>query len=73
MVKGTLTENALRIIQLKGQPAQMQACRRILENPYDEGPISDALHYYAQSVLPRALPIFPALINLSSKAVGADK
>ncbi|MCL4429890.1 MAG: polyprenyl synthetase family protein, partial [Chloroflexi bacterium] len=72
MNKGTLTQNAIGIVTRAGQFAQLQACQKILENKYDNGTVCEALHYYAKTVLPKVLPIFPALICLSSKAVGAN-
>lgn len=67
-----LTQNAINIIQSKGKFAIEQACQKILENNYDNGVICEALHFYAKTVLPKVLPIFPALIYLSSKAVGGN-
>lgn len=69
---GSLTQQALVIIESRGKTAQSQACRKILESKYDSSVVCTALHYYAQTVLPRVLPIFPALILLSSKAFGTD-
>ena len=37
---------------------------------YENGLVSEALKYYATAIFPRVLPIFPALIYLSCKAVG---
>ena len=48
-----------------------QASKKILKTQYDNGIVREALHYYAKTVLPKVLPIFPALIYLSSKTVGA--
>ena len=72
MNDGSLTQDALCIVQSAGQFTLLQACQKILENKYDGGVVREALHYYAKSVLPRVLPLFPALICLSSKAVGAN-
>jgi geranylgeranyl pyrophosphate synthase len=70
MKAGALTHKAMSIIQGEGQTALAQAYQKILQSRYDDGKIREALHYYAEAVLPKVLPIFPALINLSSKAVG---
>ena len=66
----SLTHNAVDIIQSEGQFAVAQACQTILQNPYDNGVVCEALHYYAENVLPKVFPIFPALICLTSKAAG---
>jgi heptaprenyl diphosphate synthase len=68
----SLTQNALNIIQDNGHFALEQACKRILESQYDGGIVGEALHYYAKTVFPNVLPIFPALIHLSCKAVGVN-
>jgi len=72
MKANSLTQNAINIVQSKGKFAIEQACQKILENNYDNGVIREALHFYAKNVLPKVLPIFPALIYLSSKAVGGN-
>jgi len=66
----SLTQNAMNIIQSRGQFGLLHACKKIMANQYDNGTVCEALHYYAQTVLPNVLPIFPALIYLSSKASG---
>ena len=70
MKEGSLTKKALGIIQNRGQSGAAQARQKILKTQYDDGAVAEALHYYAKAVLPKVLPIFPALIVLSSKAVG---
>jgi geranylgeranyl pyrophosphate synthase len=70
MSTSSLTQNALCIIQGKGHSAILQACQKILQNKYDSGIIREALHYYAKMVLPNVLPIFPALVYLSSNSLG---
>jgi heptaprenyl diphosphate synthase len=67
----SLTQKAISIIQSRGHLAQSKACNTILQTQYDQGTVCEALHYYAKDVLPRVLPIFPALISLSSRAFGA--
>ena len=47
-----------------------QACQKILEFDYGNKEIGEALRNYAQTTLPRVLPIFPTLIRLSCEAVG---
>ncbi len=66
----SLTQNAIGIIHSKGQSSLAEACKKIISSRYDDGIISEALHYYAREVLPNVLPIFPALLTLSSRAVG---
>ena len=68
----SLTENALKIIEKRGRSAVDEACRKILKIPAGKGEVSDALNYYATTILPNVLPIFPALIYLSSLAVGGN-
>jgi geranylgeranyl pyrophosphate synthase len=70
MIAGSLTQNAISILQGTGYSALSQACKKILQNQYDSRIIREALHHYAKMVLPNVLPIFPALVYLSSKAVG---
>lgn len=67
---GPLTEIAIDIIDKRGKFASDEATKKILEHRYNDGIISEALNYYANTIFPRVLPIFPALINLSCKAVG---
>ena len=71
MTATSLTQNALDIVCRNGQFALARASEKILANQYDDGIIRQALHYYAKNTLPRVLPIFPALVTLSCKAVGA--
>jgi geranylgeranyl pyrophosphate synthase len=71
MKEPSLTQNAMNIIQSRGQFGILHACKKIMANQYDNGTVCEALHYYAQTILPNVLPIFPALISLSSKASGA--
>jgi octaprenyl-diphosphate synthase len=70
MSTGSLTQNAICIVQGTGHSALSQACQKMLQNQYDSGIIREALHHYARMVLPNVLPIFPSLVYLSSKAVG---
>lgn len=67
-----LTEIALNIIDRRGKFALEEASQQILQHRYDGGIISEALKYYAKSIFPRVLPIFPTLIYLSCKAVGGE-
>ena len=66
----TLTEIAISIIEKRGNSVLVEASQKILETRYDDGVISEALKYYANTIFPRVLPIFPALIDLSCEAVG---
>lgn len=68
----TLTEIAVGIIEKRGNSALAEATQQILQFRYDEGVISEALKYYANTIFPRVLPIFPALIDLSCEAVGGN-
>ena len=68
----TLTEIAVGIIEKRGNFVLAEASRQILQTRYDNGMISAALTYYAKTIFPRVLPIFPALIHLSCEAVGGN-
>ncbi len=70
MKPGPLTEIAVNIIEKRGNGALSEASRQILLSRYDGGTVYEALKYYAKAIFPRVLPIFPALIYLSCKAVG---
>jgi geranylgeranyl pyrophosphate synthase len=73
MTAGELTKKALGTVFNTGQAALQDACINILTSKYDDGAVRDVLHYYAKLVLPKVLPIFPALISLSSKAAGGKE
>jgi len=66
----SLTEIAVEIIEKRGNFALAEASRQILQSRYDNGLVAEALKYYATAIFPKVLPIFPALIYLSCKAVG---
>ncbi len=68
----SLTERALSIIDNRGKSSLDEASRQILQSHYDNGIISNALKYYAKTIFPRVLPIFPTLIYLSCKAAGGN-
>jgi len=68
----SLTENALSVISATGKFALEEASKRILQSQQSTHTISDALNYYAKTILPRVLPIFPALTYLSCKAAGGN-
>ena len=72
MKSTSLKEKALNIIDKRGRTALEEASREILQNQFDGGVVSDALNYYAKEILPRVLPLFPALISLSCEAVGGQ-
>jgi geranylgeranyl pyrophosphate synthase len=72
MTADVLTKKALSIVFSSGKPALLCACQKVLASPYDNGKVRDALHFYAKSVMPKILPIFPALITLSCKAAGGN-
>jgi geranylgeranyl pyrophosphate synthase len=65
-----LTEVAVDIIEKRGSFAIGEATQQIFQSRYDNGKVSEALKYYAKTIFPRVLPIFPALVYLSCKAVG---
>jgi len=70
MESESLIASAIEIIDKKGQSALKEASTHILKNKYGQGAISEALNYYAKTIFPRVLPIFPALIHISCEAVG---
>lgn len=70
MKSNSIMESALSIIDERGKNALGDACREILQSQLDGGVISTALNYYAKNILPRVLPIFPALISLACELVG---
>ena len=72
MKSTSLTEQALKTINLRGTFALAEASRKIIETFHGNDVVSDALNYYAKGVFPKVLPIFPTLIYLSCKAVGGD-
>ncbi len=73
MTAGTLTKKALTIISDSGKPTLLVASQNVLVSSYDNGKVQDALHFYAKSILPKVLPIFPALLTLSNKTVGGEE
>jgi geranylgeranyl pyrophosphate synthase len=73
MTAGSLTKKALTIVFNRGNPALSVSCQKVLTSSYDDGKVRDALHFYAKSIMPKVLPIFPALLTLSSKAVGGEE
>jgi geranylgeranyl pyrophosphate synthase len=68
----TLTEIAVGIIEKRGNTALAEASRQILQLGHDGSRISEAMKYYAKTIFPKVLPIFPALIHLSCEVVGGD-
>lgn len=72
MKANSLTERALEIISLQGKGALDEACRTILDFDYGDETVNAAARYYARATLARVLPIFPALLWLSCKAVGGS-
>ncbi len=65
-----LTELAIDIIEKRGSFALAEATQQIIQTRYDNGKVSEVLKYYAQTIFPRVLPIFPAMVYLSCEAVG---
>jgi geranylgeranyl diphosphate synthase type I len=70
--KCDLLETALGIFEKRGRTIIEKAACVILDSPYDRGPISSALHYYANVTLRSVLPVFPALMSLSCEAAGGN-
>ncbi len=65
-----LMETVKNIIEKRGKEALEKAQKEILSLPYDGGIVQKALRHFARVTLRGALPVFPALISLSCKAVG---
>jgi|GEM_PF-1152141 len=72
MQMGTLTKQVMGILRRNGLETVAQAGQIIQQAAYDRGVVGDALHFYAQAVLPNVLPLFPALIHLSAKTADAN-
>jgi heptaprenyl diphosphate synthase len=60
------------LIEKNGQEAADKAKAEILNSKYDNGPVSSALKYFAKVNLKSGLPVFPALLTLSCKAMGKN-
>jgi geranylgeranyl pyrophosphate synthase len=58
------------LIVAKGGPSQEKAKTIILNSDYNGGLINSALHYFVKVSTKKNLPVFPALLALSSEAVG---
>lgn len=56
----------------RGKTALQQAQKNIVDKYSDNSTISQALRYFAEVTLTGALPVFPALINLSCEAAGGN-
>jgi len=65
-----LIEKVKSIIETEGEAAVKQVNSIILSSRYNKGIIPSALKYFSKVTLSRGLPVFPALISLSCKAVG---
>ncbi|MGE5574773.1 MAG: polyprenyl synthetase family protein [Ignavibacteria bacterium] len=61
-----------RTINQKGGPAMESARKTIIQNFRDDSYSSQALRYFSKVTLQGALPVFPALINMSFEAVGGN-
>lgn len=57
------------VVEKHGRAIMQKAVEQTLDSNYDAGDVSLALKYHA-SFLPKVLPVFPALINLSCEAAG---
>ncbi len=60
------------LIIRNGQEAVDKAKAEILNSKYEGGSVSTALKYFAKSSLQSGLPVFPALLTLSCKAIGKN-
>ncbi len=67
MTESPLTDAALKIVECRGRWAVAGACQTILSFNYGSQEINQALKFYAQNTLSNVLPIFPALLSLSSR------
>jgi geranylgeranyl pyrophosphate synthase len=65
-----LARTAKEIIEKNGQEAYDMAKAEIINSKYDGGQVSEALKYFTKANFTNALPVFPALLTLSCKAVG---
>ncbi len=66
-------ETVKSIIETEGEAAIKQAKSVILSSRYNNKIVPSALKYFSKVTLSRGLPVFPALISLSCKAVGGKK
>jgi len=68
--KPELMEIAKGFIEKRGRQAVDKARVEILNSKYDGGMVSSATKYFAKFILPKGLPVFPALLSISSECVG---
>jgi geranylgeranyl pyrophosphate synthase len=61
-----------KVFKLNGQKALEKATESLQEITNDNSQTSQALTYFSEKALQKALPIFPALITMSCKAIGGD-
>jgi geranylgeranyl pyrophosphate synthase len=72
MPNQALIRDMIRIFKENGDVALKQARNDILAATYDESVISQALKHFSIVTLHETLPVFPAFISISCKAVGGD-
>lgn len=70
MKSETLLEEAIDIIDKRGKSTLYEVSKQIIRCKYTDGIVSEALQYYARDILPRVLPIFPALFFISCEVAG---
>ncbi len=61
-----------RMFKQKGAVAVKNTQKNIITNFKDDSFSSQALNYFAKVTLPKALPVFPALVFISCEAIGGD-
>lgn len=61
-----------KMFKQKGGPAMRNARKKINSDFSADSVSSQALRYFSEVTLDKALPVFPALVALSCKAVGGD-
>ena len=62
-----------RVIIKRGEGATRIAVAEILKSQNSRGSVSKALRYFAKVTVPGGLPVFPALVSLSTEAAGGKQ
>jgi geranylgeranyl pyrophosphate synthase len=68
----TIARKVKENFRRRGKAVHKQTQENILAKYSDDNVVSQALRYFAKVTLDGALPVFPALINLSCEAVGGN-
>jgi geranylgeranyl pyrophosphate synthase len=68
-----LMEAIQRMITKRGEGATRIAVAEILKSQTSRGSVSKALRYFAKVTVPGGLPVFPALVSLSTEAAGGKQ